>query len=665
VLPFLYWTNLSGIYDGIIFKDTIYLATFGGILVLNKNLEKIKIYNFSDGTNSNIIFSVDTFKGKIYYLTKNNGFGYIENNKVYHYPKSQIPISDLSNGKGLFSYKNYLFIYGKNWILFFVGNNLKFIDINVYQIKPDIGCIFVYNDTIYIGDSLGYLKTHLNFVDIPASYQRVNIPKVNFINVYNGNVIFGTIDGIYDKNGNVLVNGFSVVYFETFKDTLFISSRNLNSSEIYSDGILKKFKDNNLIDEPNYKEPYFIMKIDTFLIISRFHRNNLSIYVDNLAWGIYTYPSFKNYRFGFPFNYISNIYTLKSNIFLWTHTDYDYNPNNLNYAGYLVNKNKIIELGDSVYRITKVIRINDGLIGVSSFFSFFFVDTLSNIIYCRAVPVFPVNPDMALTSLTIYKDTIFISSFSGIVYKSDKNCSIFTNSIYSYQVGSISDIEANGDFLAIGGSGGFVVFQSENLVFKDINLIPTSIKKYKDGFLIATNNGLYFYNGNLNKVQVLSNKSITDVIIDKFNSVFVLANDGLYRLNENLDNILEFYLISGKTFIQTTNFPILHPLSIYNDTLLLVGSSEGTALIRINSLIEENIFLYPNPARDIIRIKNLKGSYEYKVYILTLSGKLKKNLLVKSSSSGEIIIDISDLEKGLYILRISNKNLKFVKNWLF
>jgi hypothetical protein len=45
-----------------------------------------------------------------------------------------------------------------------------------------------------------------------------------------------------------------------------------------------------------------------------------------------------------------------------------------------------------------------------------------------------------------------------------------------------------------------------------------------------------------------------------------------------------------------------------------------------------------------------------------LSGKLKKNLLVKSSSSGEIIIDISDLEKGLYILRISNKNLKFVKN---
>jgi hypothetical protein len=207
-----------------------------------------------------------------------------------------------------------------------------------------------------------------------------------------------------------------------------------------------------------------------------------------------------------------------------------------------------------------------------------------------------------------------------------------------------------------------VAFQDGNLIFKDINTIPTSIKKFKEGFLIGTNNGLYFYNGSLNKIDILSNKSITDMISDQFNSVFVLTNDGLYRLNENLDRILEFHLISGKTFIQATNFPILHPLSIYNDTLLLVGSSEGVGLIRINSLIEENVFLYPNPARDTIRIKNLKGSYEYRVYILTLSGKLKKNLLVKSSSSGEIIIDISDLEKGLYILRISNKNLKFVKN---
>ncbi|MEO0144396.1 MAG: T9SS type A sorting domain-containing protein [candidate division WOR-3 bacterium] len=661
MLPFLYWTNLSGVHDGVIYKDTIYLATFGGILVLNKNLDSLKTYKFSDGTNSNIIVAIDTFKSRIYYLTKNKGFGYIQDGKVYHYPKSQIPISDLSNGKGLFPYNNYLFIYGNNWILYFVGNTLKFIDVNVYNIKPPIGSIFVYNDTIYIGDSIGYLKTYINNVDIPASYQRINMPKVNFINVYNGNVLFGTINGIYDKNGNLVIGGFSAIYFTEFRDTLFISSRNLNSSEIYGQGILKKFKDNNLLDEPNYLQPYFIMPIDTFLIISRFHNNSLSIYVDNVAWGIYTYPSFKNYKYGFPFNYISNIITLKDIILVFTHSDYDYNPNNLNYIGFLVNKNKIIELGDSVYRITKAIKINDSLIGVSSYFSYFIIDTIGNVNYCIAVPVFPVDPDKAFTSLTIYKDTILISNFNGVVYKIDGNCSIILNTPYSNSAGHISDIEVNNNLVAVGGDNGLAIFENGSLIYKNSNISVNTIEKYNEGFLVGTSGGLYFYNqDSLKQVQSLSNLAITDIVIDKFNSIFTLTENGLYRLDESFQ-IIERYDIAGKTYFIATNFPILHTLSILNDTLLLVGSSEGVGLIRINSLIEGELILYPNPAKNYIKVKNLKGSFDYNVEIITLSGKRVFKGSFKSNSSGEITIDISNLNKGFYILKISNKLLKFVK----
>lgn len=662
MLPFLYWTNLSGVYDGVIFKDTIYLATFGGILVLNKNLDSLKTYKFSEGTNSNIIVSVDTFKGRVFYLTKNKGFGYIENGKAVHFPISKLPRSNLGNAKGLFSYKDYLFIYGYDWIIYIVGNSIKTIEPDVYNIKPRIGSVFAYSDTVYIGDSSGYIKTYINFIDIPASFQRVNLPRVNYINIYNGEVIFGTDRGIYDKSGNSIVNGFSALYFEKFKDTLFISSRNQEQIEVYGQGNLKKYHNGTIIDEPNYKYTYFLMNLDTMLLVSTFHYNSLSIYVDNVAFGIYTYPSYKNYRFGFPFNYVSNAYALSDYIFLFTHTDYDYTPENLNYAIFIPNRNKIIELGDSVYRITKPIKISNTHIGVSSFFSYFLIDTSLSIRFCIAVPVFPTDPTKAFTSLALYKDTIYVGSFNGEVYKVDKNCNSFSLSPYSNSVSNISDIESNGNLLAVGGNGGIAIFQDGDLLYKNSSIIPTTIETYNGKFTIGTSSGIYIYEQELRKLNSFPDRAITDMVVDKLNNtLFVLSEDGLYRLNENYE-IIEKYKISGITYLQATNFPLLHTLSIYKDSILIVGSSEGVGLIRIATLTEGSLILYPNPAREYIKIKNLKGNFEYEITILTMSGKKVKNMKAKTSPSGEMKIDINDLERGLYILRISNKSMKFLKN---
>lgn len=662
MLPFLYWTNLSGVYDGIIFRDTIYLATFGGILVLNRNLDSLRTYKFSEGTNSNIIVSVDTFRGKVYYLTKNRGFGYIENNKVFHFPISRLPRSNLSNAKGLFSYNNYLFIYGYDWILYIVGNSIRTIETDVYNIKPRIGSIFVYNDTVYIGDSLGYLKTHINFVDIPASFQRVNLPRVNYIGIYNGEVIFGTDKGIYDKFGNSIVSGFSTIYFEKFRDTLFISTRNQGQIEVYGPGNLKKYYNGIVFDEPNYKYTYFLMSLDTILLVSTFHYNSLSIYVDNVAFGIYTYPNYRNYKFGFPFNYISNTYSLNDYIFLFTHTDYDYTPQNLNYAIFIPNKNKIIELGDSVYRITKPIKISDTLLGISSFFSYFLIDTSLGVRFCIAVPTFPVDPTKAFTSLALYKDTIYIGSYNGEIYKVDKNCNSFSISPYSYSVSTVSDMETNGSLIAIGGNGGIAIFQDGNLLYKNSSIIPLTIETYNDKFIIGTSSGIYIYEQELRKLNTFPDKAITDIVVDKVNNtLFVLSEDGLYRLNENYE-IIENYKISGITYLQATNFPLLHTLSIYKDSILLVGSSEGVGLIRIASLSEGSLIVYPNPAREYLKIKNLKGNFEYEVFILTISGKKVKNMKLRTDASGEMRIRINDLERGLYILRISNKSIKFLKS---
>lgn len=79
----------------------------------------------------------------------------------------------------------------------------------------------------------------------------------------------------------------------------------------------------------------------------------------------------------------------------------------------------------------------------------------------------------------------------------------------------------------------------------------------------------------------------------------------------------------------------------------------------LNSISEinnnENVFLYPNPAKDYIKIANLNG--KTKVKIFSLDGKMlySNDYLLQSS------IDISSLKEGLYVIKVDNKTLKFSK----
>lgn len=70
-----------------------------------------------------------------------------------------------------------------------------------------------------------------------------------------------------------------------------------------------------------------------------------------------------------------------------------------------------------------------------------------------------------------------------------------------------------------------------------------------------------------------------------------------------------------------------------------------------------NIKLYPNPAQNTIQISNLKASQNYKIY--NLLGQSVKQGLIDNNQA----IDISNLIKGLYLLKLKNntKPLRFIK----
>lgn len=90
-------------------------------------------------------------------------------------------------------------------------------------------------------------------------------------------------------------------------------------------------------------------------------------------------------------------------------------------------------------------------------------------------------------------------------------------------------------------------------------------------------------------------------------------------------------------------------------TLTRFNIGNETLGIQGNSIITDEIKLYPNPANDFIRLKNLKSETENIDFKITdLSGKLIKTGHYKQSET----IDVHDLEPGIYFIRMILKNGK-------
>lgn len=70
-----------------------------------------------------------------------------------------------------------------------------------------------------------------------------------------------------------------------------------------------------------------------------------------------------------------------------------------------------------------------------------------------------------------------------------------------------------------------------------------------------------------------------------------------------------------------------------------------------------SIIIYPNPAKDFIRLKNIpSGKHQIKIY--GLNGTLLNTCILSEEFQQ---INISNLDEGFYILRVNGQNLKFVK----
>lgn len=106
----------------------------------------------------------------------------------------------------------------------------------------------------------------------------------------------------------------------------------------------------------------------------------------------------------------------------------------------------------------------------------------------------------------------------------------------------------------------------------------------------------------------------------------------------------------------------------YSDTQLFINNNETVSYdlssLRkayfsvtedINEVENQQLAIYPNPAKDVLKINNIIDNQLVTIY--SINGAVIK----KINASGNTEINISDLRPGMYVVSAGNSFSKFVK----
>jgi len=162
--------------------------------------------------------------------------------------------------------------------------------------------------------------------------------------------------------------------------------------------------------------------------------------------------------------------------------------------------------------------------------------------------------------------------------------------------------------------------------------------------------GAEYFQGSLDDFGIW-NRALTDCEIhDLFTSQLGSSNTYSSESQSAIDSYT--WPVNGQTYTQS---------GVYTDTLVNAAGCDSVITLNleldftgIQSHTHTSLQLYPNPVKDIMTLVGLKGeAVSFAVY--SVDGKLIKS----SQTSGEI--QLEDLKKGNYILKIENEALPFVK----
>ncbi|GAB4289579.1 MAG: hypothetical protein Kow0068_15120 [Marinilabiliales bacterium] len=144
-----------------------------------------------------------------------------------------------------------------------------------------------------------------------------------------------------------------------------------------------------------------------------------------------------------------------------------------------------------------------------------------------------------------------------------------------------------------------------------------------------------------------------------------LAKDSIYYPNHLPVWINTFVpFVPQDTGLQQLTVTLHEPWERKAYDTVLVYVKKCVSNIALYNYYNNSIKLYPNPAKEEITVRTEHADIKIKTIELTdINGKTLKSIY-SIPTSGEILIDIKNLEKGVYIVKIKTKDNYFVKRFV-
>ncbi|MCW4452702.1 M1 family aminopeptidase [Kaistella sp. BT6-1-3] len=113
----------------------------------------------------------------------------------------------------------------------------------------------------------------------------------------------------------------------------------------------------------------------------------------------------------------------------------------------------------------------------------------------------------------------------------------------------------------------------------------------------------------------------------------------------------------NQNFAEQISFPVASVQFNYENQILQRNSSvtKDTSILAVNDTTKDAVKIYPNPVKEKMSVSGIHKDTVYEIF--SMDGKMIKT---GTYSSGKKI-DVYTLTKGVYLLKIENQNLKFIK----
>lgn len=186
---------------------------------------------------------------------------------------------------------------------------------------------------------------------------------------------------------------------------------------------------------------------------------------------------------------------------------------------------------------------------------------------------------------------------------------------------------------------------------------------------IGTNAGLYCHNGSSLKLYTmedgLPDNYINAIVADSIGYLWVGSNGGVSKFDGTTwinyttvdglaDNIVYSIAIDpdGNKWFATDN-----GLSKFSDNNITTGIFQPTIGNTSKVSLTNSVNIYPNPTSNYMSFEGLKSGST--IEILTMNGQLLKTIMYTGN-----LMDISNLEKGMYLVKILNSEFIETKKLL-